>query len=223
MTEAAIHLEVRSPLRFDRIQLLLRIALAIALGWVGITAGWLACLLYVTLPVIAALAISSGGGERFQRDFAPRLWRVLRWLVQFNAYMMLLVDRFPTGDDDAVHVDVCCTARPSPGSALARLVTTIPSALVLAVLGCVSGFLWLVGALLILLGGPLPVAARIPARRAPLDGPGARVSCRAGRRLPAVLVRHRPRRWARRAARDLERVMTRVLVAFGSRGLGRSR
>jgi hypothetical protein len=156
MTETPVHLDVRSPLRFDRVQLLLRLALALALGWVGITAGWLACLLYLALPVIAALAISSGDAERFHRDFAPRLWRVLRWLVQFSAYMMLLVDRFPTGDDDLVHVDVRYTGRPTLGAALARLVTTIPSALVLGVLGCVSGVLWLIAALLVLLDSPMP-------------------------------------------------------------------
>jgi hypothetical protein len=151
-----VHLEVRSPPRFDRVQLVLRIALAIALGWVGITVGWLACLVYITLPVIAAVAISSVGGERFHREFAPRLWRILRWLMQLSAYMLLLTDRFPTGDDDAIHLDVRCTGTPGIGSALARLVTTFPSALVLSILGCASIFLWLVAAALILLGGPMP-------------------------------------------------------------------
>lgn len=156
MLEPSVHLEVRSPPRYDRIQLLLRIAIASALGWLGVTAGWLACLLYIALPVVAAIAISANGPERFQRELAPGLWRVLRWLVQLTAYMMLLVDRFPGGDDDSVHVDVRCTGTPTLGAALARLVTTLPSALVLGLLNAVSGLLWVIGALLILLGGPMP-------------------------------------------------------------------
>jgi hypothetical protein len=154
--DSPVHLEVRSPLQFDRVQLLLRVALAVGLGWFGITAGWLSCLLFGTLPIIAAVAISSLGALGFQRDFVPRLWRVLRWLLQLSAYMMLLIDRFPTGENDAVHIDVRCEGTPGVGSALARLITTIPSALALAILGCVASFLWLIAAGLVLLGGPMP-------------------------------------------------------------------
>jgi hypothetical protein len=151
-----VHLEVSSPARFDRVQLLLRIALAIVLGWVGITGGWLVWLLYGALPVSAAIASSSLGSERFASDFAPRLWRVLRWLLQLSAFMMLLVDRFPTGDAGPVQVDVRCTGTPTAGSALLRLVTSIPSGLVLCVLWFVSAVLWLIAAGLVLLGGPMP-------------------------------------------------------------------
>ncbi|MEO7731901.1 MAG: DUF4389 domain-containing protein, partial [Kofleriaceae bacterium] len=147
MTEdSPLHLEVRSPVRFDRAQLLLRVALGVGLGWFGITAGWLSCLVYGLLPMVAAVAISSLGGPAFQRDFAPRLWRVMRWLLQLSAYMMLVIDRFPTGENDAVHIDVRCTGTPTVGSALARLITTIPSAVFLAILGSVASFLWLIAA-----------------------------------------------------------------------------
>ena len=150
-----VHVVVNSPATFDRVQLLLRIALAVALGWVGITAGWLICMLYGMLPVVAAIASSSIGNERFANEFAPRLWRVLRWLLQLSAYMLLLVDRFPTGDDTGVHIDLQPTGKPTAGSALVRLITSIPSGLVLIVLWCVSGFLWLIAAGLVLLGGPM--------------------------------------------------------------------
>ncbi|MEO7731500.1 MAG: DUF4389 domain-containing protein [Kofleriaceae bacterium] len=158
LPEFPVHLEVTSPARFDRIQLLLRIALGATLAWVGITAGWLASLLYCALPVIVALAVSSLGGERFARELAPKLWRVLRWVIQLSAYMMLVIDRFPTGEDDAVHIDLRFTGHPTIGSALARLAMSIPSALVLVFLAVPSGLLWLIGAGLILLGGPMPAA-----------------------------------------------------------------
>jgi hypothetical protein len=153
-----VHLEVSSPARFDRVQLALRIALAIVLAWLGITAGWLMCLLYATLPVVAAIGISSVGSERFASELAPRLWRVLRWLLQLSAFMALLVDRFPTGEDDAVQLDVRITGKPTIGSALSRLVTSLPSGFVLLLLWFVSGILWVIAALLVLLGGPMPPA-----------------------------------------------------------------
>jgi hypothetical protein len=153
-----VHLEVISPPRFDRIQLLLRIALGATLAWVGITAGWLGSLLYCMLPVIVALAVSSLGGERFAREVAPKLWRVLRWVMQLSAYLMLVTDRFPTAEDDTVHIDLRFTGHPTIGAALARLVMSIPSAFVLVLLSVPSSLLWLIAAGLILLGGPMPAS-----------------------------------------------------------------
>jgi len=156
MSNYPIQVEVTSPAHFDRIQLLLRVALAIVLAWVGITTGWLVCALYGTLPLIAAIAISSLGGESYVRDFAPRVWRVLAWLLQLSAYMVLLVDRFPTGDDGNVQINIRFTGRPTIGSALVRLLTSIPSGIVLGLLWFLSAFLWIVAAGLVLLGGPMP-------------------------------------------------------------------
>lgn len=156
MIDPPVRLEVRSPFRFDRAQLALRITLAIGLAWLGITAGWLACLLYVALPVIAAIAISSFGSARFHAELVPRLWRPLRWLLQLSAYMMLLVDRFPTGDDDVVILELRCTGSPTLGSALSRIVTSIPSAAVALVLGVASGFVWVAAAVFVLLGHAMP-------------------------------------------------------------------
>lgn len=158
-TSFPVRVDVRSPLRFDRLQLLLRVVLACLLGWIGITGGWVSWVLYLGLPVVAAIAISSVGHARFAQDVAPRLWRVLDWLLQLSAYMLLLVDRFPTGDDHAanpVKIETRWTGSPSMGSALGRLIMSIPSALVLTILGCVSGLLWLIAALTILLSETVP-------------------------------------------------------------------
>lgn len=154
-----VQIEVTSPAHFDRIQLLLRMAFAIVLAWFGMTAGWLACVLYAMLPLVAAVAVSSLGGERYLVDFAPRLWRVLAWLLQLSAYMTLLVDRFPTGEDDTrVRAVIQFTGRPTIGSTLVRLVTSIPSGFVLSLLGIVSGVLWVIAAIYVLLGEAIPGA-----------------------------------------------------------------
>jgi hypothetical protein len=157
MTAHPVEVEVISPPRFERLQLLLRVALAIVLGWIGITAGWLVCVLFGALPLIAAIVISSGGGERYLGEVAPRLWRVLAWLLQLSAYMLLLVDRFPTGPaDDWVRLQIRFTGKPTVGSALLRFITSIPSGLVLMLLWFVSWVLWVASAVLVLFGSPLP-------------------------------------------------------------------
>src|SRR4051812_50108486 len=57
-----VQLEVTSPARFDRVQLALRLALSIALGWIGVSAGWLGCALFLALPVLAAGMVSTRRG-----------------------------------------------------------------------------------------------------------------------------------------------------------------
>jgi hypothetical protein len=155
--EYPVHVEVTSPAHFDRIQLLLRVVLVIVLAWVGITAGRLVFLLYLALPVIAAIVISSSSGERYTGEIGARIWRVIAWLLQFSAYMMLLVDRFPTGEDHPVRIRIDITGKPSVSSALARLATSIPSGIVLMLLWLVSGLLWLFQAAFVLFGlAPAP-------------------------------------------------------------------
>lgn len=156
MSNYPVQVEVAPTVRFERIQLVLRIVLAIVLAWIGITAGWLVCMLYATLPLIAAIAISATTGDRYLGDMAPRLWCVLAWLLQLAAFMVLLTDRFPTRDGDDVRIDIRFTGRPSIGSALLRLLTSIPSGLVLCVLWFVSAILWVIAAGLVLIGGPMP-------------------------------------------------------------------
>lgn len=156
-TDHPVAVTIHSPTHFDRIQLVLRIAIAVAMAWLGFSAGWLAFMLYATLPIIAAVAISSTGSVGYLGDFAPGLWRVLRWLVQLSAYMMLVVDRFPTADD-GVEVAIHFTGKPTIGSALIRLVTSVPSALLLSVLWVFAAISWLVAFGLVLIGGPVPPA-----------------------------------------------------------------
>lgn len=153
-----VQLDVTSPARFDRIQLVVRLAIALALGWIGITSGWLACLLFVMLPVVAAVVISTQGTETYVSDVGPRVWRGLAWLLALSAYMLLLVDRFPLTDDEqaSVRVELTPTGRPSIGSALLRVITSLPSAFVLMLLGIVSFIMLVIGVVAVLAGSPIP-------------------------------------------------------------------
>lgn len=150
-----VQIVVTSPPHFDRVQLLLRIGIAMLLGWVGVTGGWLVCLLFGALPLIAAVGISSDR-DAYLRNVAPSIWSVLDWLLRLEAYMLLLVDRFPTDQVRSVVTEIRYTGQPTAGSALARLITSIPSGVVLMLLWCVSSVLWVVAALAILFGLAMP-------------------------------------------------------------------
>ena len=153
-----VQLDVTSPPRFDRIQLLLRLALAIALGSIGITAGWIMCLLFLTLPVVAAIAVSTRGARAYIDDLGPQLWRAIGWLLTLSAYMLLLVDRFPLGESSDVHLELRLTGQPTTGSAMLRLITSIPSGFVLGLFGIVSSVMFVVGAVTILVGNTVPAS-----------------------------------------------------------------
>jgi len=153
-----VHLEITSPPHFERIMLLLRIVLAIVLGAIGVTAGWLVWVLYGALPLIAAIAVSSRGADYYTKQLAPRLWRVVAWMLQLSAFMGLLVDRFPMGDQSDVHIELTVSSHPTARSALLRRRSSIPSGLVLMLFGIVSYVLWIVAAFIVLVGSTMPAS-----------------------------------------------------------------
>jgi hypothetical protein len=157
MSTYPVALTIHSPARYQRVQIPLRILLGIALGFFGITFGWLACALYLVLPVIAAIAVASRGESGFQIRVAPGLRRVIAWLVALDAYLALTADRFPLGDEGRdVHLVVSGLGHPTVGSALLRLITSIPTALVLVVLSAIGMVVWIFGAIAILVSETQP-------------------------------------------------------------------
>lgn len=154
--DSPVQIDPRSPLHFDRMQIFVRIALAIVLGWLGLQGGWLAGFAFVTLPLIAAIEVSILGGERYLREIAPTLWSAIAWLLRFHAYMCLIVDRFPSAESNDIEVQIACSGRPTVGTALARFVTSVPSVVAVIVLGCVASLLWPVAALFVLVQERVP-------------------------------------------------------------------
>jgi hypothetical protein len=153
-----VQLDVTSPARYDRVQLALRLVLWIALGWIGVSAGWLGCALFLALPVIAAVMISTRGAQAYLADTGPRLWQIISWLLAFSAYMLLLTDRFPTGGSTptGIQVQIRPEGQPTTSSALLRLITSLPSGLALLLLGVVSWVLVVVGAVMVLIEQRVP-------------------------------------------------------------------
>ncbi|CAN5860691.1 hypothetical protein BH11MYX2_BH11MYX2_41340 [soil metagenome] len=151
----SVQLDTQAPRHFERSQLALRVVVGIVFGWFGITLGGVTCLLYVLLPVVVAGAITTGG-VKYARDVAPQLWSVIAWIVRCEAYMMLLVDRLPMADEPGVQLAIRFTGTPTVASALVRLVTSLPSTCVLAVLFMFSVPMWVIAAVLVLVGGQVP-------------------------------------------------------------------
>src|SRR5439155_13825061 len=85
----------RPPL-FRRVHVALRLALLLVISWIGHPFG----LLWLGLPVIAAIFIAQKGGQRYLDEEGPKLTGVLRWVVAVLAYLALLTDRLPGGGED---------------------------------------------------------------------------------------------------------------------------
>jgi hypothetical protein len=155
MSTNPVQIEIESPRRFDRLQLAIRIVLAIVLAWFGITFGALGVIAYLMLPVLAAIAITSGGGDIYVTDRGPQLWRVLAWMLRFEAYMMLLVDRVPL-EENGVSIRIAYSGHPTIRSAMWRLVTSLPLVVVAFVLAIPSGLFWCFAAVCLVLGLDMP-------------------------------------------------------------------
>ncbi|HXK34382.1 MAG TPA: DUF4389 domain-containing protein, partial [Dehalococcoidia bacterium] len=87
--------DVGQPERFDRGQVVLRLLILIILSILGGALGWIYGLVYLAIPVLAAILISQKGSERYIADSPNNMVRWLRVIIAFYAYISLLTDKFP--------------------------------------------------------------------------------------------------------------------------------
>jgi hypothetical protein len=143
--------------RMQRMQVVVRLAILAALGAVGCSSVY--WLIYLALPAVAAVLVSRDGAERYLRDDAPPAARVLVWMAGAYAYLWLLTDALPGSDaSDPVELAVEVGGKPTAGSALLRLITSLPALLLLAVLSMAAVPLWIVGAIAVLATERMPAA-----------------------------------------------------------------
>lgn len=147
-----VSFDVDRPPEFRRVQVALRLALLIVISWIGHPFG----LLWLGLPLVAAILISRKGGQRYLEEDGAKLTGVLRWIVAVIAYLALLSDRLPGGGEDTVRFEVERSGSPTVGSALLRILYAIPSLIVLAILGFVGAIVWLGALVLILINERYP-------------------------------------------------------------------
>ena len=147
-----VSLDLDRPVTFDRAHVVLRVALLIIIGWIAHPIG----LLWLGLPVVAAILISQSSGQRYLDDQGPTATRVLAWIVAAVAYLALLTDRLPGRGEEPVRFQVERSGSPTVGSALLRILSAIPSIIVLALLVFVAAIVWVIAAVLVLVDGRYP-------------------------------------------------------------------
>ncbi len=140
-----------------RIHVVVRVAALAALGAVGCSSAY--WVLYLGLPVLAALLVSRDGAAGYLDGDAPAAIRVLRWVASAYAYLWLLTDVLPTTERAGpVELSIQAGGTPTVGSALGRLLTSIPAALVLVLMSVAATVLWIFGAIAILATERVPPA-----------------------------------------------------------------
>lgn len=141
---------VPRPEKFERPQVVLRILVIVLLSILAGAVGWIFGVLYLAIPVLAAVFISQGGGEAYFKD--PKMPMILRWYLALYCYLAVLIDRFPTEEpENIISFEVRPSGSPTVGSALLRLIVSIPSAFVLALLGIVGAVIWVIAVVSILI------------------------------------------------------------------------
>jgi Domain of unknown function (DUF4389) len=138
--------EIERPAAFKREHVFLRVAVLIVVGWVGHPWG----LLWLGLPLVAAILVSQKGGQRYLDENGPAVTRVLNWILDLAAYLALLTDELPGGSRHAVRFQVQRSGSPTVGSVLLRILWAIPSLIVLAILSFVGAIVWLIAAVSVL-------------------------------------------------------------------------
>jgi len=148
-TAYPVTFDVSRPEKFERPQLFLRILVAIILWVLAGIIGWV---FYLAFPVLAAIFVSQKGPEKYLEEDGPRMTEWLRWVVAIFAYLLILTERFPTEKpEETVRFEVSPGGSPTVGSALLRLIYSIPSVLVLGLLGIVSAVVWVIAAVMVLI------------------------------------------------------------------------
>jgi uncharacterized protein DUF4389 len=144
--------KVERPLVFQRAHVFLRIALLVVIGWLGHPWG----LLWLGLPVVAAILVSQKGGQRYLDENGAMVTRVLNWILDLVAYLALLTDKLPGQTEHPVRFQVERSGSPTIGSALLRILYAIPSLIVLAILAFVGAIVWLIAVVLVLVNESYP-------------------------------------------------------------------
>jgi hypothetical protein len=149
MRHYPVHLAIEPSERFTRLQLLIRLLAFVVLGTLGLSLGGLFVVAYVALPAFAAARLASRHDARGYLEWdGPRVVGALRWFAAVYAWFGLATDRLPVSSPtETVRLEVEPTGRPTPASALLRLLFGLPSAFVLALLGMIGWLVWLWGVL----------------------------------------------------------------------------
>jgi Domain of unknown function (DUF4389) len=155
MTPYPVTFEIERPATMGRAQVFLRILILVLASWTLGSGSGLG-LVYLGLPVVAAILIGQKGGARYVAEDGNRVTGWVAFIVGVLAYLAFLTDELPGGGGQPARLEIACSGSPTVGSALLRIVKAIPSVIVLTVLGLVSFLVGLIAAISILLNERYP-------------------------------------------------------------------
>jgi hypothetical protein len=144
--------DVERPPVFRQAHVFLRVGLPVVIGWIGHPIG----LLWLGLPLVAAILVSQKGGQRYLDEDGPTVTRALNWILDLVAYLALLTDQLPGRGEHPVRFRVDRSGSPTVGSALLRILYAIPSLIVLAILTFVGAIVWVIAVVLVLVDENYP-------------------------------------------------------------------
>jgi hypothetical protein len=146
--------DVARPERFKRSGVPLRFVVLL-LFFIPGTINWLASLVY--LPLTTAVLVREKGADHFFAVDAKRVTDLLRWIVGIYAYFAFLTDHISFDDPhESIRFEVSPAGRPTPGSALARIPKSLPSAIAFGLVGVGALGVWFAANAMILVTGSYP-------------------------------------------------------------------
>ena len=78
-----VALEIARPPTFQRAHVFLRIAVLVVIGWIAHPIG----LLWLGVPLVAAILVSQKGGRRYLDEEGPTVTRIIGWILELAAYL----------------------------------------------------------------------------------------------------------------------------------------
>ena len=157
MASYPVVFDIQQQESYDRVQVVIRIVVIVILSILAGVLGWFYGLLYLAIPVLAAVMIAQKGAQQYLADSENNMTSWLRWITALYAWFILLTDRLPNQDPKAtMRFEVTPEGEPSAGHVLLRIILAIPHAFVLGLLGIVAGILILVAGIMILIQQKYP-------------------------------------------------------------------
>ena len=157
MTSYGVTFDIERPESYDRMQVVIRILIIVVASILAGALGWISCALYLAVPVLAAILISQKGAATYFAESEQNMTLWLRYVIAIYAYLGLLTDKLPNEDPrQTMRFDVTPSGEPTTGGVLVRIITVIPHAIVLALLGVVAAILIVVAAIMILVNESFP-------------------------------------------------------------------